>query len=77
MAFPAQSNLSAGSGTGRGSDGGGGGGDGVSRFGDNRTGHRQTVLLPTGETDDVDVAREAEAITQPDAKPWAHFLAGG
>lgn len=63
MAYPTPGNLSA-------------AGSGVSRGGDG-TGRNQTTMLPTGETDDVEVARETEAVMKPDSKPWAHFLAGG
>lgn len=63
MAYPAQSDISAaGSRAGRGSEGGG---------------HNRTMMLPTGETDDVEVARETEVVMKPESKPWAHFLAGG
>lgn len=35
-----------------------------------------SVMVQSGETDDVEVAPEMET-TKPTAKPWAHFLAGG
>lgn len=41
-----------------------------------KTTNNQSVLVESGEIDDVEVALEAEK-TKPIAKPWAHFIAGG
>ncbi|KAM5442532.1 Pyrimidine nucleotide transporter, mitochondrial [Microsporum ferrugineum] len=37
----------------------------------------RSVLVQSGETDDVDVAPGREQMEKPAVKPWAHFLAGG
>ncbi|KAK2739780.1 hypothetical protein FQN57_006477 [Myotisia sp. PD_48] len=41
--------------------------------------NNRSVMVQSGEIDDVELSPEADGITtqQPTAKPWAHFLAGG
>ncbi|KAK2850757.1 hypothetical protein FQN49_005349 [Arthroderma sp. PD_2] len=49
--------------------------DGVS--GSERISQNRSLLVQSGETDDVDLAPGREKVEKPTAKPWAHFLAGG
>lgn len=50
---------------------------GGSQFKDGHPESRQSVLVQSGETDDVEVVPEIQTKTKPDVKPWAHLLAGG
>ncbi|EEP75589.1 conserved hypothetical protein [Uncinocarpus reesii 1704] len=61
MSFPASSDLSRGS----------------SRLRDGGREPRQSVMIQSGETDDVELAPGLESSTKPEPKPWAHLLAGG
>ncbi|KAI1910801.1 Pyrimidine nucleotide transporter, mitochondrial [Ophidiomyces ophidiicola] len=44
---------------------------------DARPESRHSVMIQSGETDDVEVAPEIESQTKPAVKPWAHLFAGG
>lgn len=45
--------------------------------GSDRIHTNRSVLVQSGEIDDVDVAPGREKVEKPAVKPWAHFLAGG
>jgi solute carrier family 25 protein 33/36 len=48
---------------------------GQSRLSKGASDSRQTVMVQAGESDDVELSSIQEMKTE--AKPWAHFLAGG
>ncbi|EZF29348.1 mitochondrial carrier [Trichophyton mentagrophytes] len=52
-------------------------GNGSDGSGSDRIHTNRSVLVQSGEIDDVDVAPGREKVEKPAVKPWAHFLAGG
>lgn len=47
------------------------------RLKNGRPDSHESVIVQSGETDDVEVVPEIPSKSKSDVKPWAHLLAGG